>query len=684
MSGVDTGKYFLSFDLSTQSLKAILANDQLHIVSEECVHFDTDLREFKTENGVHRGSDGITVTSPTLMWVKAVDVLLMKMAHNGVNFGDISVISGTAQQHGSVYWSSSAELTLQHLHHGATLLDQLQSCFVVQDSPVWMDSSTRKQCMELEAAAQGPLALASMTGSKAYERFTGAQIAKFHQENTKVFNSCERIALVSSFLASLFLGRHAPIDFSDGSGMNLLNIHTKQWETKLLDACAPNLAPRLGVPVPSTDIIGKVSRYMVERYRFPPNCSIVAFTGDNPASLAGMRLSKADIALSLGTSDTLIFSTDVAVASTEGHVFVNPLDKSKYMAMLCFKNGSLAREAVCNRCCDSSWDTFNDALSKTPPGNNGNLGLYFDEMEILPYAKGVHRWNEANQLVSEFENDIEVRAIIEGQFLAKRHHVQKYGFVRDPCSRILATGGASKNDAILQVISDIFNTPVYTSIETANSACLGCVYRCAQARIGSDMESFEETVKHLPPHQLVCTPNADNVELYESLLQRYIQLERSVAAQFAPKVVAPPPPPVAPTTTVTPGQEVKSVNTTAPPTDQSPAAATATQTCTDVAMEITSPPSGSDENASQDSHQISTDEGVGPAEKMETCTKETTQGGTVIPNTTTTPTTTGSLSSDKTVGTLVDVVVPVLKPLDECLQQSPVKSTTPTIKPTES
>ncbi|KAF7245755.1 Xylulose kinase [Varanus komodoensis] len=45
-----------------------------------------------------------------------------------------------------------------------------------------------------------------------------------------------------------------------------------------------------------------------------------------------------------------------------------------------------------------------------------------------------------------------------------------------PTTRILATGGASYNKAILQVLSDVFNAPVYT-IDTTNSACLGSAYR---------------------------------------------------------------------------------------------------------------------------------------------------------------------------------------------------------------
>ena len=55
---------------------------------------------------------------------------------------------------------------------------QLADAFASPNSPVWMDSSTTKQCELLEEARGGPEAGAVATGSRAYERFTGNQIAK--------------------------------------------------------------------------------------------------------------------------------------------------------------------------------------------------------------------------------------------------------------------------------------------------------------------------------------------------------------------------------------------------------------------------------------------------------------------------------------------------------------------------
>ncbi|XP_073006258.1 xylulose kinase 2 isoform X1 [Typha latifolia] len=481
---------FLGFDSSTQSLKATVLDGNLTIVASEIVHFDSELPHYKTKDGVHRDStENGRIVSPTLMWVEALDLLLEKLKPK-VDYGKVVAISGSGQQHGSVYWKKGSQDMLASLDPNKTLLSQLNDAFSTSDSPVWMDNSTTAQCREIEKAVGGALELSKLTGSRGYERFTGPQIRKMYEKQRQIYDNTERISLVSSFMASVLIGRYACIDETDGAGMNLMDIKQRAWSKIVLDATAPVLEEKLGKLAPAHAIAGLIAPYFVERFHFKNSCLIIQWSGDNPNSLAGLTLnSPGDLAISLGTSDTVFGITSMAQPSLEGHVFPNPVDPNCYMVMLCYKNGSLTREDVRNRCAERSWDVFNNSLEETPPLNGGKLGFYYKEHEILPpLPVGFHRYVLENfssgsldemkeQEVDEFDPPSEVRAIIEGQLLSMRAHAERFGMPSPP-KRIIATGGASSNQSILKAIAMIFGCPIYI-VQRPDSASLGAALRAA-------------------------------------------------------------------------------------------------------------------------------------------------------------------------------------------------------------
>lgn len=86
-----------------------------------------------------------------------------------------------------------------------------------------------------------------------------------------------------------------------------------------------------------------------------------------------MVLKAGDMALSLGTSDTLFLPSLVRPYLPQGHVLVSPVSEG-FMLLLCFKNGSLTRERIRNQCAEGKWDLFNTHLDATPRGNFGNMG----------------------------------------------------------------------------------------------------------------------------------------------------------------------------------------------------------------------------------------------------------------------------------------------------------------------
>ena len=167
----------LGLDSSTQSLSATLIDtERREVLREAAVHFDRNLSGYGTTNGVFRAGDAGQVHAPPMMWLDAMDLLFTRLQSDGVNLGEIAAISGSGQQHGSVYLNADAEARLAGLDPSRTLADQLKPCLSRETSPVWMDSSTSGQCQEITAAFGGAASMAEATGSTTFERFTGPQI----------------------------------------------------------------------------------------------------------------------------------------------------------------------------------------------------------------------------------------------------------------------------------------------------------------------------------------------------------------------------------------------------------------------------------------------------------------------------------------------------------------------------
>jgi xylulokinase len=206
---------YLGFDSSTQSLTATVievnGNDR-RIVFEHVLQFDDEFPEYGTTHGVIVSADGKTVTAPPVMWAAALDRMAGILATSGVDLSAIRAVTGSGQQHGSVYLAAEATATLRGLDPARPLAEQIGATLSRRESPVWMDCSTTAECAALAHAMGGDAALARLTGSRAYERFTAAQIRKFASTDPAGYARTDRIHLVSSFMASLLAGDHAPLE----------------------------------------------------------------------------------------------------------------------------------------------------------------------------------------------------------------------------------------------------------------------------------------------------------------------------------------------------------------------------------------------------------------------------------------------------------------------------------------
>lgn len=434
----------------------------------------------------------------------------------------------------------------------STLTSQLfPGAFSKVNAPIWQDSSTTRECIELEEHIGGPQNLTDLTGSRAYERFTGSQIAKIRRLNPEVYASTFRISLVSSFIPSLFLGRIAPIETSDASGMNLMNVLTCKWEESLLHACGgPELRAKLGPePVLGGTVLGNIHTWWVERWGFDPDCIIAPFTGDNPATVIALS-APGDAILSLGTSTTFLLSIPPADAPpkrfTTSHLLSHPTTVGGKIAMLCYKNGALAREQVRDRYAEGSWTRFNELVEQTPPGNDGYLGLYFPLPEIIPPNVKGHFFFHATtsngtvsppQLVVDIPANAHPRAILESQFLSIRSRISAIMPENTPpLQRLVVTGGSSANQTIRQLAADIFGMKVYVS-STKEAAGMGGALLAKYAWWKAQRRGkgyFEEmTGGETMGLQCVAEPTKNVIDVYEKLVGVYNNSEEQVVIRSA-------------------------------------------------------------------------------------------------------------------------------------------------------
>ena len=519
---------YIGTDLSTQQFKALVVDSSLKKIHEAKFDFDADAKGYDVKKGVLTNQAEGEVFAPVAMWLQALDTVLQRLKDDGLDFNRVKGLSGAGMQHGSVFWTKDAEQLMGNLEASKPLESQLDNAFSHPFSPNWQDASTQKECDEFDAILGNETELANATGSKAHHRFTGPQILRFQRKHPEAYKKTHRITLVSSWIATMFLGKLAPFDISDVCGMNLWDIKKGDWNKKLLELAAggtsnvENLRSQLGsVPEDGGVHLGPISRYFVDRYGFNADCTIIASTGDNPSTILALPLRQNDAMVSLGTSTTFLMSTPEYKPDPATHFFNSPTTPGLYMFMLCYKNGGLAREKVRDKintavsCNDpNSWDNFDELLRLTAPladpeKDRMQLGLYFPRPEIipnLPEGEWHATWDATTSELTMTDRvpntpQDDARVIVESQFLSLR--LRSRDLVRSPGPdlppqprRIYLVGGGSRNTAIAQICGEVLGgSEGVWKLDVGENACaLGSAYKAVWALERGEGETFEDLI----------------------------------------------------------------------------------------------------------------------------------------------------------------------------------------------
>ena len=448
---------YLGFDLSTQQLKIVSSYEDLSFHSKYSIDFDEFSGKYGTTKGVITNSETGEVVTPVCLFIEAFQTLLDRMKNDGFPFNKVKSISGSCQQHGTVYFNKNYESLLENLSSNSNnWCDDLCNGFSFDTASNWQDRSTGEEIKAFESALGNATELCKVTGSKAHYRFSGLQIRRRAKENSTNWKNTNKIGLISSFLDSLLIGKLRGIEIGEACGTNLFDIQKNDWNNELLSLLlmknvkvdenvtmdeqskASELARQMIGEVVKPDNKGFISDYLIKRYGFNSDCVIWPITGDNLATIMSLPLNKDDLLVSMGTSTTVLLLTEKYVPSINYHLFKHPVCSNIYMGMLCYCNGALAREQIRNeinnKCETDGWDKFNAVLinqyeNKHNHESDNKIGIYFPLGEIIPNAKSCkRRFKYLNgELIElnkgEYSIEEETLLIIESQALSCRLRV---------------------------------------------------------------------------------------------------------------------------------------------------------------------------------------------------------------------------------------------------------------------
>jgi xylulokinase len=191
------------------------------------------------------------------------------------------------------------------------------------------------------------------------------------------------------------------------------------------------------------------------------------------------------------------------------------------MNLICFRNGSLAREWIRHHY-QLDWEAVASLLEE--PSEDGRVMLPWLETEITPRIAhaGLRRFGFDRQ-----DAAANVRGLIEGQMMAIANHAD--GISGVSIDRVIATGGAASNRAILQVMANVFDVDVYR-LDIENSAALGAALRAyhAERLVANEPVSWHTVVSGFTdpnPAQRV-SPNPQHAAMYRERRRDYAFLER--------------------------------------------------------------------------------------------------------------------------------------------------------------
>ena len=337
--------------------------------------------------------------------------------------------------------------------HGLVILDEKDN--VIRPAILWNDGRTAEQVEYLNNVITKEK-LSALTANIAFAGFTAPKVLWIKENEPENFAKIAKIMLPKDYVNYILTGVHA-CDYSDASGMLLLDVQNKCWSQEMLRICGITEAqmPKL---FESYDCIGTVKADVAKALGLGENVKVAAGAGDNAAAAVGTGVvGEGGCNISLGTSGTVFISSKTfGVDSTNAlHAFAHA--DGGYHLM-----GCMLSAASCNKWLLEDIFGTSDHANEQAAIQEENLGQ--NHTYFLPYLMGERSpINDTNargtfigMTMDTTRADL-VQAVLEGVAFAIRDSVEVARSLGVDIRASKICGGGAKSALWKRIMANVLN-----------------------------------------------------------------------------------------------------------------------------------------------------------------------------------------------------------------------------------
>lgn len=402
--------------------------------------------------------------------------------------------------------------------HGLVILDENDE--VIRPAILWNDGRTTEETDYLNNEI-GKDKLSDLTGNIAFAGFTAPKILWVKKNEPENFAKISKIMLPKDYLAYRLTGVHCT-DYSDASGMLLLDVKNKCWSKEMLEICGitEDVMPKL---FESYEKVGVLTEEAATMLGFSPECIVAAGAGDNAAAAVGTgAVGNGKCNLSLGTSGTLFISSDTFGVDDNNALHSFDHADGKFHLM-----GCMLSAASCNNWWMKDILNTTDFMTEQEPINkkdeNGTLGE--NNVYFLPYLMGErspHNDPSARGAFIGMSMDTTradmLQAVFEGVAYGLRDSLEVARKLGIKVEKTTICGGGAKSPLWRKIVANIMNVQVNT-VEVEEGPAYGGAILAAVA--DGKFASVEDATAAIVKPKDTTDPDPVLVEKYQKGYEKF-------------------------------------------------------------------------------------------------------------------------------------------------------------------